>query len=143
MTTNTQTFRDHYPEFSDIGVYPESMVKFYLDWAYDMLNNRPTQDPNFCGIPGPPRWGIMLDRYAELWCAHSCAIEAQAKQTADAGGIPGYSTGAVSSETVGPIGVTYNASVGIEENSGWFGLTSYGNRLFSMILMVGSGGLVI
>jgi Protein of unknown function (DUF4054) len=143
VTATITTFRDHYPEFFDVGQYPDSLVTFYLQWGYDMLNNVPAQDPNFVGIPGALRWGKMLDRYVELWCAHCITLEQQAKATADAGGVPGISTGAISGQTVGPIGVTYNASVGVEENAGWFGLTIYGNRLFAMILMAGSGGLVI
>ena len=88
MTVTPSSFRVDYPEFADTTAYPDSGVAYWITVAGLLLN--------------PRRWQDMLDVATELFVAHNLVLERQAQKSAAAGAVPGVSTGAVSSKTVGP-----------------------------------------
>ncbi len=129
MAITVAQFRADYPEFSSTTVYPDSQVNYWMNIAYILLN--------------AGRWMRMLDMGAELFIAHNLALEARAQANASAGGIPGESTGPVSSKSVGPVSMGYDTTAGIEEGAGHWNLTIYGTRFIKLAKMFGAGPVQI
>jgi hypothetical protein len=121
------TFRADFPEFADVGAYPNAQVTFYLTLAGKLLNA--------C------RWADLLDMGTELFVAHNLVLERQNQAAAATGGVPGVQTGAVSGKTVDKVSVTYDASAGLETDAGHWNLTTYGTRFINLARMVGAGGM--
>ena len=130
MTVTNDSFREDFPEFSDKIVYPESQVTYYRTFGDKMLVN-------------PLRWGNVRDNGLELFMAHHLSLEAGAQASAKRGAPPGVQTGAVSGKTVGPVGVTYDTSAGLEIDAGHWNLTIYGTRFINLAKMIGAGGLQV
>lgn len=132
-----QSFTTDFPEFANTTTYPQSGFNFHANWASLMLT---------------PRWGSsapagqpnsLYDIGTELFIAHNLALEAMAKKAAAVGGVPGLSTGPVSSKGVGPASVSYDTSAGIETDAGHWNLTVYGTRFISMALMLGTAPIYV
>ena len=130
MTVTVSTFRADFTEFKDTVKYTDPDVGYYLRLALMMLVN-------------PLRWGTMYDNGVELFMAHNLVLEAQAKNSAKTGAVPGVQTGVVSGKNVGPVGINYDAAAGLEPNAGHWNLTTYGTRFLNLARMVGSGGFQV
>lgn len=123
-------FRQHFPEFSDTLKYPDDQIDFWAGAAEIMIIQR--------------RWGPMYSRGIELYVAHYLTLAARNAQVAAGGGNPGLgggATGAVSSKTVGDVSISYDTSSGIDESAGQWGLTTYGQLLWNLILLFGAGAI--
>lgn len=125
MTISVAQFRIDYPEFASTANYPDSMVTYWLDLAYVLLNAW--------------RFATVLDSAAELYTAHNCVLEFQAARGSARGGAPGAQKGAVSAESAGPASQSYDTAAAAEEGYANFNLTTYGTRLAGMIRMFGAG----
>lgn len=126
MTVTPAEFRADFTEFTDPTAYPDALVQFWLNVAYQMLP--------------VARWGTMLDVGAELYTAHNLVLERQAQKTASAGGTPGAASGAVASKTVGPVSTAYDTKAGQTEGAGDWNLTTYGQRFARLSALFGAGG---
>jgi Protein of unknown function (DUF4054) len=124
-----QQFRADFPEFADQKLYPKSAFTYWATVATLMLNQQ--------------RWGGILLLAMELFIAHNLVLEAQAQQTALAGGWPGISKGAITAETPGEVSVSYDAVIAAEADGGNWNLTVYGTRFIYWARMAGSGGAQI
>src|SRR5262249_17525275 len=95
--SNPETFRLHFPEFSDPGVYTDFMVQLWLDAG---------------GIMCVPRvWGRMRQIGVELFCAHFLALWRWANLGGGSGGggtAPGINRGLLSSKSVSKVSVGYD-----------------------------------
>ena len=129
MTIAISQFRADYPEFASTSVYPNSQVNYWLSMAYSMLN--------------AGRFKSQLDMAAELFVAHNISLEARAQAEAKNGGIPGQTTGPLSSKSVDKVSVSYDTGSGIQPDAGHWNLTIYGTRLIRMMRMFGAGPLQI
>lgn len=125
MSVTPASFRQDFPEFADITVYPDGSVNYYLNLAGLLLV--------------PARWTTVLDMATELFVAHNLVLEAQAQKAAANGAIPGQNTGPLSGKTVGPITASYDTAAGIEEGAGHWNLTTYGTRFMSLVRLFGAG----
>lgn len=125
MAVDAAQFRANFPEFSNTTEFPDSVVNFWFQYAYILLNAR--------------RWGQTLDLGAQLFVAHNIVLEQQASKQAATGGTPGVTTGAVASKAVGPASISYDNSASLELDAGHWNLTTYGKRLIRMIRMFGAG----
>lgn len=126
MSVTPTTFRQHYPEFASTGSYPDSAVEFQLGLAELLFNKR--------------RWGRMLDTGQELFIAHNLAIERKAQnEAAVPGGVPGLSSGPVSSKSVDKVSISYDTNAGIDPKASHWNLTIYGTRLYRLFRLVGMG----
>ena len=82
----------------------------------------------------------MFDVMVELFVAHNLALEEQAVNSANVGGVPGVGVGGiVSSKSVGGVSISYDTTSGIEENAGHWNLTTYGKRFMRFVRIFGAG----
>lgn len=79
------------------------------------------------------------DLATEMFVAHHLALEQQAMNSANVGGIPGMSQGMVSSKSAGGVSISYDTGSTIDPQAGHWNLTTYGNRLRKMMCMFGAG----
>ena len=120
------TFRSHFPEFADTTVYPDAQVQFGLDISSVCLS--------------PYRWGSLLQVGVELMTAHQLALSQRAMQGGAAGGAPGAAGGLVSNKSVSKVSVGYDVNVTAMEGGGPWNYTTYGQRFYWMMRIVGIGG---
>jgi hypothetical protein len=130
-------FRLDYPEFNDATKYPSSAIQYWLNLATVLFTSRwgpaaPAGQPN-----------TLYDIGVELFVAHNMAIERRALNESAAGGVPGMSSGVVTSKSVGGVSLGYATGLGIDSNGGAFNLTIYGQRLMQLINIVGMGPVTI
>lgn len=120
------TFRLHFPEFGDDTVYPDPQIQFGLDISTVCLS--------------PYRWGSLLQAGVELMTAHQLALSQRALQSGAAGGTPGAAGGLVTSKSVSKVSVGYDVSSTAMEGAGPWNYTTYGQRFYWLMRMVGIGG---
>lgn len=114
--------------FADVTTYPDSSVQFWLDMAGRALDaNRFTDD--------------FIDLATILYVAHFLALDSAATRGA-ASGAPGIGvSGVVASKSVGTVSLSYNTTIGLDQDAGAWNLTSYGVRLWQFIKLAGMGGV--
>lgn len=134
-------FRQAFPEFVNNTTYPDTMIDFWIGVAAVLL---PLQtwgggaDPVV--IPLTTRYDIA----ACLYVAHMVSQEALAVKAAAAGGNPGtIGKGPITSESVGGVSRSYDASATILENGGDWNATVYGRRFLFMARLAGKGPMQI
>eukprot|EP01037_Dinobryon_pediforme_P023422 gene23422-24868_t len=118
MTVLYADFIAAFPEFSDATAFPASQINFWLAQAPNNLNAR--------------RLGKNYDLATMLYVAHNVVISAREVASAEKG-IPGTAPGLISSKTVGPVSVSYDAAGTAVEGAGAWNATSYGQRLYKML----------
>ena len=121
---STTQFRADFPEFGNIGVFPDSMVQYWIRVANLLLN--------------PKVWCSALCLATELFTAHQLTIEAETMQTANIGGFPGKSKGPINNSGVGGVSVGYDSVQSSEAEGGHWNLTVYGTRVYRLIRMFGA-----
>src|ERR1700730_7677771 len=124
MTIAAADFIAAFPEFSNNAIYPISQIDFWIPQAYNQLN--------------ADRFGASLDLAAMLFVAHNIVLSARESVTGNVGGVAGQATGPVSSKGVGQVSLGYDtAAMQIPGAGAWNG-TSYGQRLYRMMVAVSS-----
>ncbi len=118
-------FRADFQEFSSTATFPNSVIQFWLDFAYRMTN--------------PDRFMSNLDIAAELFTAHFITLEAQNMLEAQKGGLPGRTVGPINSKSVDRVSIGYETGAGTEEGAGHWNLTTYGTRFIWLTKMFGAG----
>jgi Protein of unknown function (DUF4054) len=131
MVTYAQ-FTTDFAEFANTAIYPQSGFNFYLNFASLMLTPR-WGEPAPAGHPN-----TLYDIGTELFIAHNLALEAMNAKAAASGGVPGLSTGPVSSKGAGAVSISYDTSAGLVEDAGHWNLTTYGTRFIGMLRMLGA-----
>jgi hypothetical protein len=129
MTIAAPDFINAFPEFNDSSAYPFTQINFWIAQAYNQLSS--------------DRLGVTLDLAAMLFVAHNMVLSARAAATATAGGIPGQSTGPVNSKGVGALHVGYDTPAMEIPGAGAWNGTSYGQRLYRMMVAAAAGGLYV
>jgi hypothetical protein len=129
MPITAERFRADFPEFCDKEVFLPSQIDYYLRLAYMMLN--------------PQRWGNTIDFGAGLFVAHNVALEAKQQAVAASGGIPGASSGIISSKSVDKVSISYDTASGLQADAGHWNLTLYGTRFIRLARMMGSGPIQV
>ena len=135
------TLRSAFPEFANVTRYPDTMIAFWIGVAVVLL---PTSTWGEGSTPpaNPPT--TLYDIGAYLYVAHMITQEAQAVDAAAKGGNPGtIGKGPVTSEGVGGVSRSYDASAGILENGGNWNLTNYGVRFLQLARLAGKGPMQI
>jgi hypothetical protein len=123
----TDQFRADFPEFSSTVTYPNSVLQFWLTFAYRMVN--------------ADRFASSLDVGAELFTAHFIVLEARSMLESASGGIPGQTVGVISNKSVDKVSIGYDTGAGTEAGAGHWNLTIYGTRFIWMCNMFGAGPL--
>jgi hypothetical protein len=138
MTVDVTTFRADFPEFSDTTKYPVSGVQYYLSLAVALFNT------DRWGLPAPAgQPNGIYEMGVELFIAHNLALERRAQNEAASGGVPGLSSGIVSSKGVGGVSISFATGLGIDPSAGQWNLTVYGQRLWNLIEMMGMGPITV
>jgi hypothetical protein len=136
ITVTPTIFRADYPEFVSTALYPDSAVNYYLSEAGLRFTSRWDTEAGTNGRS-------MLDIGVELFIAHNLVLERQAQAAAASGAPPGLTSGPVSSKSVGPVSISYDTTAALENNGGYFNLTTYGLRLMRLINMFGAGPVLV
>lgn len=122
----TTDFRTFFPEFNDETKYPDALILAYMNVGVQFVS--------IC------RWQTSWKFGACLFAAHELAMGLLASKTATAGGTPGISTGIVSSKSVGPVSKGYDTGFAKYDDAGYWNLTTYGQRYWYFINLLGTGG---
>lgn len=124
------TFRTDFPEFSNTAIYTDGMINFWLNIGNARM------------LPAASRWGSLYNAGLELFVAHFIAIQAFNQVGANAGGIPGLTRGAISSEQA-EISVSYDVAAVTIEGAGQWNLTTYGTQFMELVNLVGMGPIQV
>jgi hypothetical protein len=120
-----QKFREKFPEFSDIAVYPDSMIMLWAEFAACQVNCNRWKNQTLMGI--------------YLYVAHEITLAAKDYKTGAMGGVPGGTSGPMNSKTVGSVTAAYDTQQAAEKDAGYWNLTSYGKQFFRLSRIFGSG----
>jgi hypothetical protein len=120
-------FRGTMPAFADAQIYTDAAIDALL-----ILSD--TSMP-------VDRWGEIRDYGQALFTAHFLVLAERDRRTAEAGGIPGAVTGAVSSKGVGGASLSYDISSVVEKDGGHWNSTSFGIQWLRYARLIGMGGL--
>lgn len=118
-------FRLDFPEFSDIVLYPDSMVNF---WA--TLGEK---------INAIDRFGDVYNNLIELFVAHNLALQRRDIEESEGGAIPGFTIGAANNKHVGSMSIGYDLKIGDINDAGWWNLTIYGKQYFYLMKLFTHG----
>lgn len=129
MAVTTASFRQQFPEFSDLGNYPDVMLQLWLDQMTKMLD--------------AGRWGDLLDLGLSLATAHQLSIARQRQLSVAFGGAPGAASGPVQSKGVDKVNVSYDTGAVNEEGAGHWNLTSYGQQYIRLARQIGIGPIQV
>lgn len=125
MTLVISEFRAQFPEFSDIVVYPDTLITFWAGIAEQMVVQNV--------------WCDMWQTGVKLYTAHEITLSAQSQKTALVGGVPGQNGGVPSSKAVGSVNVSYDPNTTTEKDAGFWNLTTYGKQFYRLMQIFGAG----
>ncbi|MGJ3536482.1 DUF4054 domain-containing protein [Citrobacter portucalensis] len=120
-------FRTDFPQFADTTKYPDAQVQFRLNLA-DMLMSE--------SLYG----STMFPYVVELYVAHYMALFAQDQRSTAAGGSGGNASGVQSSKSVDKVSVSYDNSMTLNPDAGFWNNTRYGAEFYQLATMFGAGG---
>lgn len=118
-------FRTIYPEFADMGIYPDALILGWAAIATAQVNAQYWRSQTALGV--------------NLYVAHEITLEAQSMKAADVGGVPGNQSGPANSKTVGSVTVAYDTAQAAEKDAGWWNLTVYGKQFYRLARIFGAG----
>lgn len=122
-----QQFRNDFPQFNDEGKFPDSQIQLRLNLADKFLSE------NVSGSDVFPYW-------LGLFVAHYLTLYAMDERYLKAGGVGGSSSGVAASESVDKVSVSYDNSMTLNPNAGFWNNTRYGAEFYQWVLMFGAGG---
>lgn len=125
MAVTPASFREAFPEFSNVTIYPDTMLNRWISIGYVLLD--------VC------RWGDLLDFGIGLFVAHSSSI--QAAKATPSGKVAVGDAGVVTNKVVGPVSKAYAVSAVMMEGAGEFNSTSYGRQFIYWARLIGAGGV--
>lgn len=134
-------FRQAFPEFVNAATYPDPMINFWIGVAAVLL---PVQTWGVGAVAPAVPLTTPYDIGVLLYVAHMVSQEAAAVKSAAAGGNPGsVGKGPITSESVGGVSRSYDASATVLENGGDWNSTVYGRRFLFMARLAGKGPVQI
>lgn len=127
MTVTVTSFRQTFPEFVDPETYDTTQITFLITLSAAFQN--------------AARWDpLTIDYGTGLFIAHYLVLEARAKATSDAGGIPGTVEGIRTAKSVDKVAISYDAQSVALEGAAFWNMTTYGIRFYQLTRMYGTGG---
>ena len=120
-------FRRDFPQFSDTAKYPDPQVQFRLNLADTLLSENTTGKE-------------LFPYFAELFVAHYMTLWAADSRAAAAGGAGGSSSTVQASKSVDKVSVSYDNSMTLNPDAGFWNNSRYGAEFYQMITMFGAGG---
>jgi Protein of unknown function (DUF4054) len=133
------SFRVDFTEFASSVIYTNSSINYWINFANLFINPCLLGGPSTT-VSNPP--ATLYDVAVELFVAHNLALEQPAQAAAANGGVPGVTTGPISSKHSGPISVSYAANLGVDPDDAQYNLTIYGTRFINLYKLAGAPGYV-
>jgi hypothetical protein len=121
------SFRAAFPEFNDVGMYPDAMITFWAALATAMIR--------------PCVWKTLTNTGIQLYVAHEITLAAQNNNIAGNGGVPGGTSGPISSKAIGGASVSYDTQQTAEAGAGYWNLSTYGKQLYDFMQIFGAGAI--
>jgi hypothetical protein len=133
-------FIQDFPAFSDQTRFPTSLIQFWLNFIYTLIN------PNVFDTATviSPTGATQFDMVAELYCAHEITLERAAMDqgtlaSATGAGTPTGPSGVITSKSGDKLSASYDTTVASEEGAGYLNLTIYGKRIYRLFQLFGAG----
>ncbi|HGJ5882154.1 DUF4054 domain-containing protein [Arsenophonus sp.] len=120
-------FRNDFPPFNDEVKFPDAQIQLRLNLADKFLSE------NVSGSEVFPYW-------VGLFVAHYLTLYAMDTRSLQAGGVGGSSSGVTTSKSVDKVSVSYDNSVTLNPDAGFWNNTRYGAEFYQWVLMFGAGG---
>ena len=133
------SFRIDFTEFTSTVTYTNSSISYWLNLG-NLLINSSLLGGSPSTVSNPP--ATLYDIALELFTAHNLVLEQPAQLTAENNGVPGQTTGPISSKRVGPVSVSYDVAAGVDPEDGQYNLTIYGTRFINLYKLAGAPGIV-
>jgi hypothetical protein len=128
MTVTPASLRVLYPEFVD-PPYSDALINAWLVYAVQFVD--------------PGRWGALADLGVTLWTCHTIAMLPGNAQDTTFGKAPGQRVGILTSKSIDSVSASYDVSKSLEDNAGYFNLTTYGTQFIRYARMMGAGPVQI
>jgi hypothetical protein len=128
MTVTPASLRALYPEFTD-PPYADATINAWLVFAVQFVD--------------PGRWGNLADLGVTLWTCHNIALLPLNTKDTAFGKTPGQRVGVLTSKSIDGVSVSYDVSKTLEDNAGFFNLTTYGMQFIRFARMMGAGPVQI
>ncbi|WP_334473487.1 DUF4054 domain-containing protein [Arsenophonus sp. PmNCSU2021_1] len=120
-------FRNDFPPFNDEVKFPDAQIQLRLNLADKFLSE------NVSGSEVFPYW-------VGLFVAHYLTLYAMDTRSLQAGGVGGSSSGVATAKSVDKVSVSYDNSMTLNPNAGFWNNTRYGAEFYQWVLMFGAGG---
>lgn len=119
--------RSDFPIFADKDRFPDSQITFRLNLADKLLSEKSSGRDLF------PYWvELFVAHYLTLWDADNVS--------ALMGGTGGVNTGVASSESVDKVSVSYDNSMTLNPDGGFWNNSRYGSEFYELLMLFGAGG---
>lgn len=122
-----QQFRNDFPQFNDEVKFPDSQIRLRLNLADKLLSENVSGSDVFLYWVG-------------LFVAHYLTLYAMDTRSLQAGGVGGSSSGVATAKSVDKVSVSYDNSVTLNPDAGFWNNTRYGAEFYQWVLMFGAGG---
>lgn len=127
-------FRADYPAFQNAVIWPPDSIAYWLQFTSLLMNQARWGAAAAVGAPL-----TLYDVGQELFVAHHLVVERSAQEDVAVGGLPGWSKGAISGESIDKVSVNYEVNGALVPEAGHWNLTTYGTRFLQLMRMVGAG----
>ncbi|EAM6649204.1 DUF4054 domain-containing protein [Salmonella enterica] len=123
-----EKFRSDFPQFSDETKYPATMIQVRLALADVLMSEL--------------RFGEDVFPYVvELFVAHYMALYAADQRGAAIGSSGGANSGLQTSKSVDKVSASYDASMTMNSDAGFWNNTRYGSEFWEYLMIFGAGAI--
>ncbi|WP_025122463.1 MULTISPECIES: DUF4054 domain-containing protein [unclassified Serratia (in: enterobacteria)] len=121
-------FREMFPQFKDTTAYPTPMISARLALADVLLSESRFGEEIFPYVVG-------------LFVAHYMALYAADMRGVAIGSAGGANSGVQTSKSVDKVSVSYDASVTLNPDAGFWNNTRYGSEFWEYLMIFGAGAI--
>ena len=123
-----EKFRSDFPQFADETKFPTTMIQARLALADVLMSES--------------RFGEDIFPYVvELFVAHYMTLYAADMRSSSVGGAGGANSGVQTSKSVDKVSVSYDASVTLNPDAGFWNNTRYGSEFLEYLMIFGAGAI--
>lgn len=121
-------FRELFPQFTSATTYPDARISARLALADALLSEG--------------RFGADIFPYvAGLFVAHYLYLDVLDSRSVTAGGAGGANSGVQTAKSVDKVSVTYDASVTLNPDAGFWNNSRYGSEFWEYLMIFGAGAI--
>lgn len=121
-------FRELFPQFTSATTYPDARISARLALADALLSEG--------------RFGTDIFPYvAGLFVAHYLYLDVLDSRSVTVGGAGGANSGVQTAKSVDKVSVTYDASVTLNPDAGFWNNSRYGSEFWEYLMIFGAGAI--